>query len=175
MWQCVCKEAAYIVWSSESFMSLTPAWTFLKQHDAVLSSLIGSTSHHLHPLSSFFFFFSFYQSNVAPTPVNQTAQTCVSGLKTCNKMRERAQIEFQDAEDDSLGYHLWMICILWPAEGGVLVTRGGWWSFAAQRSLDGDLATFFPQALSLRSNGDVIPTRVLMNNGEERNRKRDDS
>lgn len=65
MWQRVCKEAAYTVWSSVSFM--TPAWTLLKRHDALLSSLIGSTSHHLRPLSSFFFFF-FDRSNVAPGP-----------------------------------------------------------------------------------------------------------
>lgn len=67
-----CKEAAYIVWSSVSFMSLTPAWTFLKQHDALLSSLIGSTSHHLHPLSSSFFFLLSIERGSRPCQPNRS-------------------------------------------------------------------------------------------------------
>lgn len=139
MWHRVCKEAAYTVWSSVSFM--TPAWTFLKRHDALLSSLIGSTSHHLRPLSSFFFFL--IDQTWLPAPSTKPLTHVFLVWKPAIKREKRAQIEFQGAEEDSLGYHSWMICILRSAEGGVLVTRGGWWSFTAQRSLDRDLTTFF--------------------------------
>lgn len=66
-------DQAYLLWH--------PRETFLKRHDALLSSLIISVLFH----PSFLFLID---QTWLPGPVDQTAQTCVSGLKTCNKTRE---------------------------------------------------------------------------------------
>lgn len=110
-----------------------------------------------HPFSFFF-----DRSNVAPGPVDQTAHTCVSGLKTCNKTRETGTNRVP-GRWRGLAW-LSLVNDMYPAVGR------GWSSGYERRVVELYSPTlirqrfnhfFFPQAPSLKPNGDVIPTRVF--------------
>lgn len=118
-------------------MTADTLWWRRHQHE--LSSHPSPTS-----LSSFIFYSSISSSPPSTKPLRHVFRV----WKTCNKnKRTGTKKTFQQAEEGSLGYRLWMICSLWLEEGGALVVSGAWWSSADQCSLDAEPTAAFPNSI----------------------------
>lgn len=97
IWKCLFKDIAYIVCSSISVIALCLPLT---RGCPQTTRYIALVSHSLYPsfvLSSFLSMAlqsaaAQRRKNIPNPPDDETTETCVFGLKTCNKMRVGANI-----------------------------------------------------------------------------------